>query len=316
MSNSGSATPPESESRADGDAGARRCAAVLGVALCAEVVNATLSQDAAKVDLLFSFRDGFDSTRLITLHCQVKYGRSYRAESSTKQVLTLNIDRKTIEVLADYPSLLAWVPPKPSSAIYWHIFMPRTPIKTPIKIRRSQRVSPAIRYDLTRAFAHARWAIQPSKQDVAPEQEAGVIMARARKSYRLLQGAEWHHPLVGRLRISRIGWRHKTRRSKPTVQRLKALRIVPYLKSVLDKMPDRFVRSESTSTEIGDRLVEVRYLTCWYRDALRMEHVDYVLIICIREEVSYPKNWHKYPLSTDEIQQSAVLMSWWANPMK
>ena len=67
---------------ADGAAGGRRAAAMLGVALCAETAHSTMDEEGAKVDLKVSMRHPFFESTVITVHCQVKSGKSYRSRTN------------------------------------------------------------------------------------------------------------------------------------------------------------------------------------------------------------------------------------------
>jgi hypothetical protein len=90
--------------------------------------------------------------------------------------------------------------------------------------------------------------------------------------------------------------------------------VVPYLKSVLGTMPDRFVMDLGQIKSIGRRTLETRYLLCWYRSVLTMEGTPYSVLLRIKEEVSYPTDWQAHPLGIEDVQQSATLASWWCKP--
>ena len=57
---------------ASGSAGARRAAALLSVAMCAEAAHATMDEEGAKVDLKLGLRHAHIKGTLLTVHCQVK----------------------------------------------------------------------------------------------------------------------------------------------------------------------------------------------------------------------------------------------------
>lgn len=271
-----------------------------------------MEEEAAKVDTKLSFRHAFRPEKLLTVHAQVKSGASYRAASSNFDALTLNIDKSTINALSgsNTPGLIVWVPPKPMDRLYWYASDPRRPLSIPVKIPRHQFVRPSIRYDLTRLFDYSSWSNAISMQTVSQASDL-EIMPRAREEYRCLKSRMWPHPLVGSLAVTRLAWRHKTRRSKTKKQRMLSLRIVPYLKRFVDKAPTRFVRDQSIIAHFGTRTVDTRYLLCWYRGALSISGDKYTLLLRIKEEVSYPTNWSEHPLRADEIEQKATLASWW-----
>jgi len=298
--------------KADGSAGARRASALLGIAACAETAHTTLLEDYAKVDMKFSFRHAHEPERLITLHAQVKSGESYRAKSSDDRTLVLGIDKKTIRALSGngIPGLVVWVPPSPMSRLYWYGKDPRRRLKTPVRISKLQYVRPSIRYDLSQLATYASFT-QPSARQTVRDMNPSAVMARAKEAYSALKSATWTHPLAGTLHVTRLAWRHVTRRSRTASQRLIRLRVVPYLKAFLNKPPDRYVCVPKSLRENGKRTVEDRYLLCWYRGALEIAGVTHTLLVRIREQISYPTKWQDLPLGEGDIRQTATLESWW-----
>lgn len=271
-----------------------------------------MAEDAAKVDVKFSFRHIAETGKLITAHAQVKAGPSYRRDSSDAQFLTLGIDKATLQALSGtgMPGLVIWVPPPPMDRLYWYATDPRRPLKTPAKIRRTQYLRPSLRYDLSRLYDYASWSRRHTKQTVAALSIAQV-MPKAKEAYKALQSQQWSNPLVGPLKITRLAWRHITRRSKSVARRTLALRIVPYLKAFLASPPDRYTSNFVELRVNGARTTEIRYLMCWYRQALAVDGESHSLLVRIREEITYPTAWAKRPLSATEVQQVATLAAWW-----
>ncbi len=306
-----------SHTKTDGAAAARYAAGLLGVATCAEATATTMAEDAAKVDVKFSFRHTATTGKLITIHAQIKAGPSYRKASSDKHFLTLGINKETLQALSGtgMPGLVIWVPPPPMDRLYWYATDPRSPLKTPTKIRRTQYLRPSFRYDLSRLYDYASWSQRYPKQTVAALPTAQV-MPEAKKAYRALKAKEWQNPLVGPLQITRFAWRHITRRSKSIARRTLALRIVPYLKAFLASPPDRYVCNFAGLQMNGPETTETRYLMCWYRQALTLNGESHSLLVRIREEITYPTNWSSRPLSTADVKQVATLAAWWCKKDK
>lgn len=303
--------------RADGDAGARRAGAFIGIAACADVSTTSLSEDSAKVDLKFSFRHAFRPGKLITLHAQIKTGRSYRLRTSTAKEIALGIDKPTLDALrgSGEPGFIVWVPPMPLDRLYWHATDPRRPIKATTKISRNQYIRPSIRYDLTRLSEYAGWNTSTSRQTVGAVPATG-IMGRAKAAYATLCAASWVNPLVGTLHVSRLAWRHVTKKSRGASDRVLRLRVVPYLKNFLAKHPDRYVCNPASIEVFGSETRETRYILCWYRSALSIDGQAHSLLVRIKEEVKYPTDWESRALATRDITQSATLASWWCKKDK
>ncbi|MDF2445969.1 MAG: hypothetical protein K0S46_1205 [Moraxellaceae bacterium] len=303
--------------KTDGAAAARFAAGLLGIATCAETTATTMTEDAAKVDVKFSFRHIARKEKLITAHAQVKAGPSYRKDSSNSTHLTLGIDKDTLQALSGtgMPGVVIWVPPPPMDRLYWYSTDPRSASKSPVKIRRTQYIRPSLRYDLSRLYDYASWTRGYTKQTVAmlPDPQ---VMARAKQSYKALKSQSWHNPLVGPLHVTRLAWRHITRRSKSSTRRTMSLRIVPYLKAFLASPPDRYACNFVGIKESGAMTIETRYLMCWYRQALTVNGESHSLLVRIREEITYPTNWSSRPLSANAIKQVATLASWWCKKDK
>ncbi|MEY2152688.1 hypothetical protein AB7849_17410 [Rhodanobacter sp. 115] len=298
-----------------GDGGARRAAALLGIAACGEVSNASMDEDAAKVDLHLTFRNAFRSNELVTLRCQVKSGPSYGRRG--KDHITLSIDGDTKDALTGTgtPGLIAWVPPPPLDRVYWFASDPRTKRKAAVKVAFNDYVRPSLRYDLSRLAIYATWAHRHACQTVRKFDE-GKILPLAKVDYLRLKSTRLVHPLVGELKVSRFAWRHVTRRSKTAKQRHSALLATRYLHAFLDKVPDRYLCRREAPARSGRRMIETRHVICWYRDALSIDGHPHTLVIRIREIVSYPESWQSHALTVADIKQEATLASWWHTPQK
>jgi hypothetical protein len=299
----------EVKTRADGAAGARRCAAMLGIALCAETVSASLQEEAMKVDMKVSFRDPLTKVSR-NVNCQVKSGNSYRADSSNSDRIKLkNILPDTLAVFQSDLGIIAWVPPKPSSAVYWFICRRNTQQKQIVILRDTQKISPALRFILSREFVQRENLPSVSQQTVSPTGPPKVVLTSSRMVYRQIGKVD--NPLFGEVSLSRAAWRHITRASKPKDLRLRSLRVVPHLKTILAVRPDSHSVKEANLRTEGSRSIESRKIVCWYSNALLIDGQRRTLMLRIHEEISYPSKWYKYPLIESDIVQKATLLSWW-----
>jgi hypothetical protein len=89
------------------------------------------------------------------------------------------------------------------------------------------------------------------------------------------------------------------------------MRVVPYLHSFLDKRPDRYLVGARTVSVSGARTIESRDVVCWHENALMLNGDVNYLLIRIREVISYPTLWYRYPLGVGDVKHTATLMSWW-----
>jgi hypothetical protein len=300
------------QTQTDGSAAARFVAAQLGIATFGETTAATLAEDWAKVDVKFSFKHAIISDKLVTFHAQIKAGPSYKQPSSNSRHLVLGIDKATISALsgAGNPGLLIWVPPPPMDRIYWHAADSRNQIKTPICIQRNQYIRPSLRYDLSRIHNYASFSLGYPQLSIRSDKTTNITND-AKKAYKELRSLKPYNTLIGHIRVTRLGWRHVTRRSKTTSRRELSLRVVPYLKHFLDKRPERYACNCCDIQVVGKWATESRFLLCWYRKALHIDGKSYTLLIRIKEEIQYPARWKDSPLGKDKVRQTATLASWW-----
>lgn len=307
---------PNAQEKADGEAGARRAAAMLSIALCAEVNHGTMAQDWKKIDLLVNFNDPLDKDAPRSFPCQVKTGISYRADSSDKKTLKLKgMGQELIEALVSIPGLIIWVPPKPRRDIYWYVCR-RASKKTVLDIPTHQKLSPALRYELARVFAKARSQNRLARHTLPAAATAKDILTDAKHRYRALKAENPTHPYFGQLKVTQLAWRHVTRHSKTSKRRLLALRVLPQLQSALKAFPDSYTLKAVGLSVSGRTTIEQRTYVLWYDNVLNIDGSIHSLMVRVKETVTYPKNWREFPLSVTDVQQSATLLSWWAKPQK
>lgn len=261
-----------------------------------------------------SFRSTFDQGKLININCQIKSGASFRSTSNPTHITLKNIDEATVRALTDIgtPGLIVWVPPYPLTRIYWFTRDVRAPWKPPVRLSRNNYVRPSLRYDLTRHAIYSGWQSNRVTSTVKTLSEHEV-MCRAKGAYSDLKKNTLNHPLAGVLRITRLGWRHVTRRSKSRKSRTLALRALPHLQKLLTRVPDRFLCQNEGAIESGKKTIEKRSILCWYRRALQIDGVSHTVVVRIREEISFPTEWDSRPLRVTDITQEATLASWWCS---
>jgi hypothetical protein len=305
--------------RADGDAGARTAAATLAIALCAETTHSTLSEDWAKVDLKIGVRSALQSSSQLTIHCQVKSGKSFRADSTTAKTITLqNIDEATISSLQEgtQPALLVWVPPPPSIRVYWRIIKPKGAQRKPIRIARENYVTPSLRFDLSRYSAYLKSNSGFPRIELPTRNPEEPLLQQARGHYKQLKSEPVYLPLVGKVEVTRLGWRHITRGSRSSTKRERSLRMIPYLRHILGYMPTRYLTANKSITKYGSEFHESRHLIFWYKDALIVDGVACTALVRIREDFLYPTRWNRFRLGVNDVTQKSTILGWWYKPTK
>lgn len=301
--------------KADGAAGGRYAAGLLSAALGAEASHTSMDEDGAKVDLKLSLRNVYSKNSLITAHCQVKHGKSYRAnpgEPADNAIKLRNIESSTLEALrfGGQPALLIWVPPSPSNTVYWEIIPPGKKKKTPIIINPFQVVTPGLSYELCRYYNNLT-KTQPFSQVTLEKNPIVLSEKLGRLEYGNLKNTCFKSPIAGEINITRFAWRHITRRSRSTKARTESLEILSQLKNFLPRNPTKYATTRYPALIHSKSVLETRDLLFTYDNAIRKGSESFRLLVRIREEIRYPKLWRTLPLSTDDVQQRATLMSWW-----
>ncbi|MFA6458474.1 MAG: hypothetical protein WCV72_03765 [Patescibacteria group bacterium] len=298
--------------QADGDAGARFASAIIGIAACAQVSNATLNQESNKVDISLTFPSTFQEKKLLSIQAQIKTGQSYQTINHDKDTFTLKVDRETKNTFAapGSPGIIVYVSSRPVEKIFWHSVDPRRPFKGKIKINRMQFVRPSIRYDLTRLCLYSAFNNRLPRQTVSIIDD-DKILYNAKKSYNQLKTESFFNPLLGNVAVTRFAWRHVTRRSKTLKRVISTIKVTPYLKAFIDKHPTRYVCDKITIKKRRRITYETRYLLFWYADALMIAGRSNSLLLRMKEDISYPSDWAKYGVSERDIKQKVTLASWW-----
>jgi hypothetical protein len=304
---------------ADGAAGERYAAAILTCALCAQASNTTLLEDGKKLDLKISLLNAFTRHKsIITVHGQIKYGASFGRK--TAGVITLqNLGDDTILTLQEgsQPALLIWVPPAPDRNVYWHVVRSKGKHRSPIRIPADNFVTPGLRFELSRFATFERRHPHYPCLDIQPLTEESINGANAKKYYAALKRHPLHNPLLGNIRVTRLAWRHITRRSRATVRRHRSFHVLKYLHQFLGRIPTRYLVDKKTARSSGETtMLERNQIVFWYRRAFQFEGKMQTLLVRFIEEIEYPIDWKAGPLSESEVSHKVILMSWWFKPEK
>jgi hypothetical protein len=76
-------------------------------------------------------------------------------------------------------------------------------------------------------------------------------------------------------------------------------------------MPSRYIVASETRRAFKRVVIEQRDVICWYENAVEVGGKKRTLLVRIREEISYPSGWFKYPLAAEDISHQSTLAGWW-----
>jgi len=253
---------------------------------------------------------------MITAHCQVKSGESYRAKSSTKRLLKLTVDSETLDALAEgsQPAFVAWVSPKPHGRVYWQSVTPGRKLKAVLGVPPTQFVTPSLRLDLSRI--HAFRSRSQGRPEINLPVKGDDTLSQAKMDYKALKAAPVVSPVIGEVRFTRKGWRHVTRRSRDTAKTHRSFRLLPYLRNLLTKVPDRYLIERKEPERVGVRTRESREVILWFFKAIKDDGVLYDVLIRLDERIEYPTKWSRDGLTLSEVEVITTVKSWWYKPSK
>jgi hypothetical protein len=299
-----------------GGAGERRAAALLTIAVCAQTSHGTMAEDGGKVDLKLSFRSVLCPDSVITAHCQVKSGPSFRVACSKEGELALSVDSETLSALAEgtQPALLAWVSPKPLGRVYWQVIPVVRKLKATVKIPKCQFVTPAMRIDLSRV--HAFRSSQSRSPVINLPSLPDRSISTARDGYKELKECPVKSPIMGNILFTRSGWRHVTRASRSKQRRQNSFELIPYLRTLLRTSPDRLQVVKQAPEVMGSQTQETREVILSYKKAIKKSEVYHDVLIRLIERINYPRNWERFGVSPSEVSVSVSAKSWWCKPSK
>ena len=301
---------------ADGAAGERYAAAILTCALCAQASNTTLQEDGKKLDLKISLLNAFNRhSSIISVYGQIKHGASFARETNDMYILQ-NLGEDTIPTLQEgsQPALLIWVPPQPHDKVYWHVVRSKGKHRTPIRIDKRDYVTPGLRFELSRFANFERRNLRYPCLDIPKLTAASVEGANAKKHYRELKKMSLHNPLLGYIKVTRLAWRHITRRSRSKARRHRSFHTLRYLRVFLEKVPTHYVVDKGLAPIKDKKTLERSEIVFWYRHALRVEGEVQTLLVRFLEEIEYPMDWQQRPLSERDVSHKVTLLSWWFKP--
>lgn len=309
---------PSMAHSADGPAGERRAAAALSIGLCAESSHATLQEDGAKLDLKITFKNRWtDTPSLVAVHCQVKHGDSFQYVSKDHRTITLQFTPDTIQALGDAapPALLIWVPPWPKRKLYWFIVKRGGLLSGRVKIKKTGNVvTPALRFELIRSAIFGRR--NPRGPEVVLPPYSIPEIALAKSEYAALKQKKFVNPLLGPISITRLAWRHITRRGRRNAYRRASFRILPWLDKFLTRIPTRYLVELKQQQTQGRTIKEQREIVFWFENAILDSNHHHALLVRFIEEVTYPVDWQTRALAEEDVRQTTTLMGWWYKKQK
>ncbi len=277
------------------------CAARLILACGAEAKWGSRYEDGRKIDLVITFEHPWIEKEAIQLMVQVKSGDSYGRE------LENGFSLKKRAVKAVRRSLnnvcVAWQAPNTANC-YWAYVHPNTRMETK-EYGRNHQIDPCIRYDLARCVAKY-YSHQTGGKGIIIKSRGinSVNIKDERKKIKDIYKSFDKgilNPVLGKIELTRYGWRHMFRDTRKMVYKTNSLEIIPYLNLLLSRYPtNHYITDVSIKNEKVYRIRRTKYLLS-YSDVSyerKRQKVDIRLV----EQIGFPKEWFK----SDKLSQRIV----------
>ena len=191
---------------------------------------------------------------------------------------------------------------------YWSIIRPNSPIKL-ANLGRNHLLTPSTRFEIARQL---QWAtrsgnIGGSGITIKPTHNYGDLDDRRRLARAYYQfNKVIDSPLFGNINLSKFGWRHMFRLSRSKEYKDHSLNVIPYLKPILRSYPSKYWINKF------EKYVRSEYEFCQYEYVLKYDNCKTVndemvqVVIKLREEIGYPKDWRSEVALNHRIMRKVV----------
>ena len=284
-------------------------ASFLVTAIGAEISWGSRNEDGRKIDLICSYdHPWFEKERFIIL-VQVKSGESFGEKLSNG--FKLKSSAKNSAKRTTHPICIIWINRK-SSDSFWAYIHPRTESK-PQKYGDNHRLNPTTRYDLARCQAQFLPIKKGGSGIIMNEKEIDLkkIRKNSLAKYKSYQKKGLFCPSLGRIEVTRIGWRHMFRMSRASSNKAKSYTTINFLDKIISDTPTDIYISKCELTEQAEYNYRKSEYVLIYRDV--KEQNDQLskikVVVRIIEEIRWPKDWHINSTLTQFIERRNVLLS-------
>lgn len=269
--------------------------------------------DNSKIDLIFAADHPWHAGERMLVLCQVKSGPSYGSIVKGSDGFKLMGAAKSAAKRSSHDICVVWVD-RDTDRAFWAYIHPNT--RSDVQIYgQNHEVSPAMVWDLARCMAgRGSWGGQGGSGVVLPD-VTGQVKARrklALETYRRIGSVQ--SPTLGKIELTRFGWRHMFRISRASVNKNASLNIIPRLASILKSRPSVTSVTSFQVFNRGDQDHRVcEYLLKYERVALYRKHAakqkNVTVHIRVVEEVRYPRDWANRAMLSQSVERRVVLKS-------
>lgn len=286
-------------------------AASLIVSACrGEICWGSREEDGSKIDLILSSEHPWYPKERMLVLIQVKSGMTYG------QKLPQGFYLKSAAIRAakrtSHAICIVWVCRETNEA-FWAYIQPDSKFSSR-RYRSFHRVSPATRYDLARCMA---------KTEFGECGGAGIIIRNIEGNLngrrRFVQSAyknigEIFSPVLGKIELTRLGWRHMFRANRSARYKQMSLDLIPYLEKIIPQSPSTHAitnfqewKKQGYIYRSTEHLLKFERVMC----STKRKKVPQPVTVIIKaiEEIRYPENWHTCATLSQNIDRRTVMRS-------
>lgn len=268
------------------------------------------AEDSSKIDLIFSCEHPWHRGERMLVLTQVKSGPSY-GESLSSGFKLLG-KAKAAAVRTSHSLCVVWVN-RDAGRIYWAYVHP-TASPGDQTYGAYHEVSPATLYDLARCLSSKSSGSVGGKGVIVRERSSNISIRRrrVRKVYRSFKWIAC--PVLGKIELSRLGWRHMFRSGRLKKYKATSLDLIPHLNKLLVQWPSAHVVTRYETFEckgfkyrLCEHLLKYDEVSV-FEDKVQMAR-QAVAHVRILEEVRYPIDWNTSVMLSQLVTRRVVLKS-------
>jgi len=269
--------------------------------------------DNSKIDLMFATDHPWHKGERMLILCQVKSGPSYGSILQEGGGFKLMGSAKAAAKKSSHDICIIWVD-RDNDRAFWAYIHPDS--KSDVQgYGSNHEINPAMIFDLARCMAGrgaaggegGRGVTLPDGADDIPQRRAFAL-----RSYRQARFVE--SPVLGRIELTRLGWRHMFRKTRSAQNKNASLNLIPRLPSILQERPSVVAITSTQFHQRGNfdhRICEylLKYEQINIRRRQEPNQRKITAHIRVIEEVRYPRDWEKKAMLSQLVDRRVVLKS-------
>ena len=284
-------------------------ASFLIMSIGAEISWGSRNEDGRKIDIICSYdHPWFEKERFMFL-VQIKSGGSFGEKLSDG--FKLKTSAKTAAKRTTHPVCVIWVD-RDSGNSYWAYIHPKTESKPQI-YSNNHLVMPSMRFDIARCQAQFLPIKQGGAGIILNEKRTDLktIRKKALTKYKSYQASGLFIPNLGKIEVTRIGWRHMFRKSRAAKNKAKSLTTIQFLDKIVCDLPTETYISNCKFSKQAEYDYRTSEYVLTYEDVKTLNKTLEKIKVVVRiiEVIRWPKDWRENSTLTQFVERRNVLLS-------